>query len=108
MRPHQLAAHILSDPLMQLEKGRGPWPPMCGRCRSRTCWVGRRSLDDSRVRSFVQGKTVMVTGGAGSIGAGALPSNRRLSAPDAWWWWISRRTLSTICRTICSTAMETG
>ena len=62
--------HILSDPLMQLEKGRGSLAANVREVQIEDL-LGREAvkLDDSRVRSFVQGKTVMVTGGAGSIGA---------------------------------------
>ena len=61
--------HILDDPLAQLQRGR----PMAGGMRQVQIedLLGRDpvELDTERVRALLRGRTVMVTGGGGSIGS---------------------------------------
>ena len=64
--------HILSDPLMQLER-RGRSTSLAANVREVQIedLLGRQAveLDNRRIAAFLAGKTVMVTGGGGSIGS---------------------------------------
>ena len=62
--------HILSDPLRQLERGSASMAATVREVEIEDL-LGREpiQLDKESIRAFVQGKTVMVTGGGGSIGS---------------------------------------
>lgn len=62
--------HILADPVMQLERGNTSFAGNVRQVRIEDL-LGRPAvrLDNPRISTFLRGKTVLVTGGGGSIGS---------------------------------------